>query len=156
MPCATAALGSVLAAALGSVLAAALLAATPPCALSPSAPVAEGAACGLARPAERAPTAESLAPRGPAVVEVTSRDCPACRRMEPVIAEAERRCGTRVVRAFIEDADGAALQLRHGIAAVPTFLVLGAGGEEVDRLVGVQSVEIVRRALRRVSSTPCR
>jgi thioredoxin-like negative regulator of GroEL len=90
------------------------------------------------------------------VVEVTSRDCPACRQMEPVVVEAERRCGTRVVRAFIEDADGAALRLQHGIAGVPTLLVLGAGGEEVDRLVGLQSVESVRRALRRVSSTPCR
>jgi hypothetical protein len=76
--------------------------------------------------------------------------------MEPVVAEAERRCAARVVRAFIEDGDGAALKLRHGITGVPTFLVLGAGGEEVDRLVGLQSVESVRRALRRVSSTPCR
>jgi cytochrome c-type biogenesis protein len=143
-------------AALGSVLAVALLAATPLCALPTTAPVPEGAACGLARSDARAVTAEPLPPRAPAVVEVTSRDCPACRQMEPVVAEAERHCGARVVRAFIEDADGAALLLRHGIAGVPTFLVLGAGGEEVDRLVGTQSVESVRRALRRVSSTPCR
>ena len=143
-------------AALGSALAAALLAATPPCALPPSAPVAEGAACGLGRPAGRLVTPDSLPPRTSTVVEVTSRDCPACRQMEPVVAEAERRCGARVVRAFIEDADGAALLQRHAIAGVPTLLVLGASGEEVDRLVGLQSVESVRRALRRVSSTPCR
>ena len=141
---------------LGSVLAVALLGATPPCALQPSAPVAEGAACSLARPAERAVTPESSPPRTSTVVEVTSRNCPACRQMEPIVAEAERRCGARVVRAFIEDVDGAVLLQRHEIAGVPTFLVLDAGGEEVDRLVGLQSLDSVRRALRRVSSTPCR
>jgi cytochrome c-type biogenesis protein len=143
-------------AALGSVLALALLAATPPCAVPPSAPVAEGAACGLARPSGRLVTPDSLPPRTSTVVEVTSRDCPACRQMEPIVAEAERRCGARVVRAFIEDADRAALLQRHEIAGVPTFLVLGTGGEEVDRLVGLQSVDSVRRALGRVASTPCR
>jgi len=76
--------------------------------------------------------------------------------MEPVVAEAEHGCEARVLRAFIEDAGGAALLARHGIEGLPTFLVLDARGEEVDRLVGTQSVGTVRRALGRVSTRPCR
>lgn len=90
------------------------------------------------------------------MVEVTSHHCPACIRMEPVIAEAEHGCEARVMRAFIEDAEGAALLVRHDIEGLPTFLVLDARGEELDRLVGTESVRTVRRALGRVSTRPCR
>jgi cytochrome c-type biogenesis protein len=140
---------------LGGALAAGLLAVASPCALPSAEPVPEGTACGLV-PASR--SARELAQgslRRPAVVEVTSHHCPACRKMEPVVAEAERGCNARVVRAFIEERDGAALLVRHGIEGVPTFLVLDASGKEVDRLVGAQSVESLRHALRRVSSGPC-
>lgn len=141
---------------LGGMLAAGLLALASPCPLQSGAPVAEGAACSLAKPGGEADRAASPLLHGPAVVEVMSHHCPACRTMEPVVAEAERGCDARVVRAFVEDEDGAALSLRHQVVGVPTFLVLDASGAEIDRLVGTQSVASVRGALRRVSSTPCR
>lgn len=143
-------------AALWSALALGFLAVASPCALPSSGAVAEGAACGLTPPAGRAQGAASPALRGPAVVEVTSHHCPACRKMDPVIAEAERGCDVRVVRAFVEDQDGAALSLSHGVVGIPTFLVLDASGGEIDRLVGTQSVASVRGALDRVSPRPCR
>ena len=143
-------------AALGSALAVGLLAVASPCVLPPSEPVPEGAACGLAPPSGRAHGPSAPALHVPAVVEVTSHHCPACRKMDPVVAEAERGCDARVVRAFIEDEDGAALLQRHGIVGIPTFLVLDASGAEIDRLVGTQSVASVRGALGRVSLRPCR
>lgn len=140
---------------LGGILAG-LLATHSPCPVPSGGPVAEGASCSLARPGGEAHPAAAPLPNGPAVVEVMSHHCPACRTMEPVVAEAERGCDARVVRAFIEDDDGAALLVRHEIVGVPTFLVLDASGTEIDRLVGTQTVARVRSALRRVSSTACR
>ncbi len=141
---------------LGGAIAAGLLAVASPCALPSTEPVPEGAACSLAPAARPARNVASTSPRLPAVVEVTSHHCPACRRMEPVVAEAERRCSARVIHAFIEEPEGEALLLRHAIEGVPTFLVLDASGTELDRLVGTQSVASLRRALGRVSSGPCR
>jgi len=91
----------------------------------------------------------------PAVVEVMSHHCPVCREMVPVVAEAERDCDARVMRAFIEEPAGAALVMTHGIRGVPTFLVLDDRGAEVGRLVGAQSVASVRGALQRVSPRLC-
>src|SRR5262245_35490072 len=141
---------------LGGAIAAGLLAVTSPCPLPSAEPVPEGAACGLLPATRSARDLAQASLRVPAVVEVTSHHCPACRKMEPVIAEAERGCDARVVRAFIEEPDGAALLVRHGIEGVPTFLVLDTSGTEVDRLVGTQSVASLRRALGRISSVACR
>ena len=135
-----------------AVLAAGLLAVASPCALSASGPVPEGAACALGSRGERA---EEPAPPGPVVIAVMSQHCPACQQMEPVVARAERACATRVTRAFIEEADGVALAVRHRVVGVPTFLVLDGEGREIDRLVGTQSLASVRHALSRVSSRPC-
>ncbi|HYG67810.1 MAG TPA: thioredoxin family protein, partial [Anaeromyxobacteraceae bacterium] len=81
---------------------------------------------------------------------------PICRRMEPVVAEAERSCGhVHVEKAFVEEPRGAALVRRHGVRGVPTFLVLDGEGEEVSRLVGEQPLEALIGAMQRISPEIC-
>ena len=92
---------------------------------------------------------------GPAVVEIMSGSCPICRRMAPVVAEAERGCPMKVVHAYVEDAAGADLARRHGVRGVPTFLVLDPSGAEVRRLVGQQPADAIRSALESVSTHMC-
>lgn len=132
-------------------------------ALAPAAPAeacaatADGAACGAHEESWAAPSAAPVAARvrGAAVVELASRSCPVCRAMAPVLEEAERDCATRVVRLLVEEPEGAALARRHGVRAVPTFLVLDGAGAEVRRLVGQQPVSAIREALRTVSPLLC-
>jgi cytochrome c-type biogenesis protein len=117
----------------------------------------EGAACGGHEESWAPPAALAAAPRlqGPAVVEVASRACPACRAMAPVVDEAERDCATKVVRLLVEEPEGADLARRHAVRAVPTFLVLDGSGAEVRRLVGQQPVAALRDALRTASPLLC-
>ncbi|WP_242393219.1 cytochrome c biogenesis protein CcdA [Anaeromyxobacter oryzisoli] len=126
-----------------------------------SAASASAAACPVAPPApgaEAKPRAGAApAPEGgPSVVEVVGRACPVCKRMEPVVAEAERACpGVHVVRRVVEDPEGAALARQHAIRGVPTFLVLDASGNELRRLVGAQPVEAVAAALELATGRLC-
>ena len=116
-----------------------------------------GAACGAHEESWAPPSAVPAAPRlrGPALVELASRSCPICRRMAPVVDEAERDCATKVVRLLVEESEGGDLARRHAVRAVPTFLVLDASGAEVRRLVGQQPVSALRDALRTASPLLC-
>jgi cytochrome c-type biogenesis protein len=117
---------------------------------------ASGTACSLPdRPWTPSPPGDAAPVRGPAVVEITTRSCPICRRMEPVVAEAERGCATKVTRVLAEDPAGAEMVRRHGVRGVPTFLVLDASGREVKRLVGEQRADDLRRALELATARLC-
>lgn len=118
-----------------------------------------GSTCATPEPGAAAPIAAPGSPaaiHGPAVVELMSRGCVICRLMAPVVAEAERGCPTKVVRAYVEEPAGAELARRHRIRGVPTFLVLDASDAEVKRLVGQQPASAVRSALELVSPELCR
>lgn len=116
---------------------------------------ASSPACAVSVP--DAPVAVAPAPRhGAALVEIVSRSCPVCRRMEPVVAAAERGCpGARVERHTVETPEGAALARAHRVVAVPTFLALDGAGREVQRLVGEQPLETLVDALQRLSGRLC-
>jgi cytochrome c-type biogenesis protein len=118
-----------------------------PTALAPAPP---------AGPPLEAVLAAAAAPT-PVVVELVSRSCPVCLRMEPVVAQARHRCGRalRVEQRFVEDGDGAALVRRHAVRGVPTFLLLDAGGREVSRLVGEQPLAALERAMRELTGGRC-
>ena len=123
------------------------------------APGATGSTCAAPESSWAAGLAVPGAPaalRGPAVVEIMSRGCVVCELMRPIVAEAERGCPAKVVRAFVEEPAGADLARRHRIRGVPTFLVLDASGGEVKRLVGRQPAAAVRDALQLVSPELCR
>ncbi|ACG72964.1 cytochrome c biogenesis protein transmembrane region [Anaeromyxobacter sp. K] len=118
---------------------------------------ASSAACAVAVPDLPGAAPAAVAPRhGPALVEIVSRSCPVCRRMEPVVAAAERGCpGARVERHQVEAPEGAALARAHRVVAVPTFLALDGAGREVQRLVGEQSLDALVDALQRLSGRLC-
>lgn len=119
-----------------------------------------GAACTAPRPQREAPLPVIVAavPKGPAVVEIVSERCPACARMEPVVAQARRRCAgrhLRIERSAAETPEGAALVRRHGIRGVPTFLLLDETGAEVGRLVGEQPLATLERAMIDLTAGRC-
>jgi cytochrome c-type biogenesis protein len=94
----------------------------------------------------------------PRVVELVSRACPVCRRMEPVVAEARRRCAGKslaVDRRYVEDPSGAELARRHAVLGVPTFLLLDEDGREVSRLVGEQPLAALEGAMRDLTDGRC-
>lgn len=124
---------------------------------------AAGAACAPPR-ASAEPALEleailaSASREGPVVVEIVSEGCPACARMEPVVAEVRRRCaagGLRLERRDAGTPEGAALVRRHAVRGVPTFLLLDESGAEVSRLVGEQPIATLERAMLELTSGRC-
>lgn len=115
-----------------------------------------GTACSVPESSWAARTSSAaVSIHGPAVVEVMSGSCSICRLMAPVVADAERGCPMKVVRAYVEEPAGAELARRRGIRGVPTFLVLDVSDVEVRRLVGQQPADAIRGALELVSPHLC-
>jgi cytochrome c-type biogenesis protein len=96
------------------------------------------------------------APRGPAVIEYMSHDCPACREMEPVVREFRRACGQmRFEQRFVDSSTGIAEARQRGVRGIPTYVVLDESGREIDRLVGVRPVRELRAAAESASGAAC-
>jgi len=88
--------------------------------------------------------AEVVRAAGPVLVEFSADWCPPCRMIEPVVAElAAALAGRLAVRRLDVDRDPD-ISIRYGVLGMPT-LILFAGGEPVDRLVGFSSAGHVRR-----------
>ncbi|MEM6688033.1 MAG: trypsin-like peptidase domain-containing protein [Planctomycetota bacterium] len=77
------------------------------------------------------------------LVYFSSPHCGPCRAMKPAV-ETLRQRGTAVRQVNVQEEPGVAR--RYGIRQTPTFLVL-SGGQELTRLVGMQSVEKLDEAL---------
>lgn len=77
------------------------------------------------------------------LVEFSSPHCGPCRAMQPVLAELER--GGVPIR-HVDLAIEPHLAARYGVRQTPTFVVV-SGGQEVTRLIGMQSAEQLRAAL---------
>jgi len=134
------------------------------CATRPEA--AQAAACGLPSPAPAdlprdasAPMEPAQAPAAPGaqLVEFVGRACPVCLRMAPVVKAAERGCAgqVQVRRVEVDGEAGRELARRPGVLGVPTFLFLDAGGREVARLVGEQSLETLEQSLQVLTGAQC-
>jgi cytochrome c-type biogenesis protein len=125
------------------------------CAVPAAAPAArEGAP---PAPDLEAILAEAADPR-PKVVELVSRACPVCARMEPVVARAKERCAGRslaIEQRYVEEPPGAELARRHAVRGVPTFLLLDEDGREVSRLVGEQPLAALEGAMRDLTDGRC-
>jgi thioredoxin len=88
--------------------------------------------------------AEVLGAAGPVLVDFSADWCPPCRMIEPVLAElATRLSGQLTVRRLDVDRDPE-ISHRYGVLGMPT-LILFAGGQPVDRLVGFSTAGRVRR-----------
>lgn len=77
----------------------------------------------------------AAAPASPHVVAVTTRTCPNCRAMAPVVAAAAARHDGAVDVVDVDVTDDPDLARRLGIRAVPTYIARNTG-REVARRVG--------------------
>ena len=77
------------------------------------------------------------------LIEFTSSRCRPCQQMQPVIAELSR---TGVAVRTVDVDREPELTQRYSVQQTPTFIVV-AGGKELTRLVGIQSIEEIRTAL---------
>ena len=122
-------------------------------------PSGVGALCARPVPAGGAePSRAAAGAPARVLVEVASRSCAACRRMEPVVKQASRRCAAgafSVEQRWVEEEEGAAFARRHAVFGVPTFLLLDVDGREVKRLVGEQPLALLEGTLRDLSGGRC-
>jgi thioredoxin len=90
---------------------------------------------------ERSPT--------PVVLDVWAAWCGPCRMIAPMIDELASEMAGRVRFAKLNADENRATASRFNVRSLPTLLVL-KGGQEVDRIVGVQPKSEITRRIERV------
>lgn len=101
--------------------------------------------------------AAAPAPR-PRVIELYSRHCPVCERMQPKVERLRRDCvGQRVdiVAVDVSDPANAALARQYRASAVPAFVLVDAEGREQGRLYGERQQDELRAAAASLVSATC-
>jgi len=87
---------------------------------------------------------------GPVMLDFFKPDCPACLRMVPVIESVRATCageGLRVEKIDLSRPGNLQIARQMGVVGTPTLVLLDEEGKEVSRLVGVQELETVQRAI---------
>ena len=100
----------------------------------------------------------ALFPDGRTVVEFTSDYCPSCRKMEPVLADVIRRCGSSgvsLVRIDVESPSGSELAVHWRISDTPTIVLLDPKHAEAQRLIGLRPAAELRRAVEGALRVEC-
>ena len=89
---------------------------------------------------------DSAVAAGIAVVDFWAPWCGPCRMMSPVLHELAGQAGAGVTVAKVNVDDCPRLAARFRVQAIPLVVVL-RDGQEIARLVGLQSKESIRRAV---------
>ena len=133
----------------------------------PSAQVAASAApcgtdveaCGAhaSRSAQNAKGASRPIEGRPRMLVFSSRSCPACKRMDPVLERALEACGGErdVYRVDFDDEEGERLAATYGVTLLPSFLSVDASGLEVSRQTGLQPQVEIEHAIEEVRGIRC-
>lgn len=86
---------------------------------------------------------------GVVLVDFNAPWCEPCRAQEPILNGLEATFRGRALFAKVNIDKSREIALNLGIQSIPT-IILFRGGKEVDRLVGLQSVDRLRKVLGRV------
>jgi cytochrome c-type biogenesis protein len=119
-------------------------------------PCPGGEGCDLRTAAQRAVKVPTIT--GPRLVEVMAPDCPACRRMAPVLDHAEAACdglGARTMRVDVGTSEGLALARSLRVVATPTVVLIGPDDVEHSRLIGEQPIEELEAAVESAFGLRC-
>jgi thioredoxin 1 len=87
---------------------------------------------------------EVLAAAGPVLVDFSAEWCPPCRMIDPVVEELAASLGGRLTVGRLDVDRDPEVSIRYGVLGMPT-LILFAGGQPVERLVGFSTPGHVRR-----------
>ena len=87
----------------------------------------------------------------PVVLDMWAEWCGPCRMIAPMIEELASEMVGRVRFAKLNVDENPATAARFNVRSIPTLLVL-KGGQEVDRIVGVQPKSEIARRLERVTA----
>jgi len=71
--------------------------------------------------------------------------CGPCRMQGRVLDELDAELGDRIGKLDVDA--GGDIAAEYGVSSIPTLIVF-ENGQEVDRMVGLQSADTIRRALR--------
>ena len=93
----------------------------------------------------------------PQMLVFSSKYCPACKRMAPVVDSALAACGAArdVSHVDVDDDAGEALAATYAVSLLPSFVSIDASGNEVARLTGVQPQTKIESALEEIRGTRC-
>jgi thioredoxin 2 len=87
----------------------------------------------------------------PVVLDMWAAWCGPCQRIAPVIEELASEMGGRVRFAKLNVDENPATAARYNVRSLPTLLVL-KGGQEVDRIVGLQPKSAIARRLEKLTA----
>ena len=87
----------------------------------------------------------------PVVLDMWAAWCGPCRMLEPVIEELAGQMAGRLRFGKLNVDENPVTTSRYNVRSIPTLLVL-KGGQEIDRIVGVQPKAEIARRLERLAS----
>ena len=83
----------------------------------------------------------------PVVVDFWATWCGPCQMQGPVIEEAAQKLGDKAVFGKLNVDDCEDIAMKYGVMNIPT-LILFKNGQETERVIGVQSREVLERMIR--------
>ena len=84
--------------------------------------------------------------KGVTLIDFNAPWCAPCRAQEPVILEMDQKYGTRATIAKLNIDENQEMAMNLGIQSIPT-MILYKEGCEITRFIGLQSAEILSRAI---------
>ena len=82
---------------------------------------------------------------GRVIVDFWATWCGPCRMQGKILEEIDAELGSQIGKLDVDDAQQLAVE--YGVDTIPTLIVF-ENGQEVDRMIGVQNADTLRKALK--------